>query len=271
MKSHIIHLGTKKLSLMFLILALAVFIISMPAQGQSSIQKVDAEHSIARLSLGEVEIGVARVSGNVAFAANDPSSAVVNLNIVPDSLGADEREISFQSKRSAMTSDGKLAVTGDLSVTAIERPVISYVGAGEDYHGAQYGEPVVYTDAREVTLVFPAGSPAPGALQLSASTDVSPERFPQLVEALAHGNWPSIVVEDEYWTATPGEDYDGLVCTGTPVKAAMNSVTTDEGGREDYSGPQPVAIPDGSHATIAFNLKLTQVAAAPSAAETAGN
>lgn len=274
MKSHMIQFAGK-LSLMVLVLALAVGIASMPAQAQSGIWKVDAEHSIARLSLGSVETGVARVSGSVAFAADDPSDRVVNLNIGPDNHGADDPEISFHSKRSVMTSDGKLAVTGVLAVTRIERPVIGYVGGGEGYYGAQYAEPVVHTDKREVTLVFPIGSLAPhnGSMQLSASADISRERFPQLVDALAQGNWANVVVEDEHCAmpATVGEDYHGADCTGTPVEAASNSVTTYEGGGEGYYGSQPVAVPDGSHATIALNLQLTQVAAAPSAAQTSGN
>lgn len=271
MKSHMIQLPTNKVGLIFLLLALAVGM----AHAQNGIWKVDAEHSIARLSLGSVETGVARVSGSVAFAGDDPSDPVVNLNIGPDNHGADDPEISFHSKRSMMTSDGKLAVTGDLSVTRIERPVIGYVGGGEGYYGAQYGEPAVHTDKREVTLVFPTGSLAPrnGEILLSTSADISRERFPQMVDALAQGNWASVVVEDEHCTmpATVSEDYHGADCTGTPVEAASNSVTTYTGGGEGYYGTQPVAVPDGSHATIALNLKLTQVASAPSAAQTAGN
>jgi hypothetical protein len=175
-----------------------------------------------------------------------------------------------------MTSDGKIAVVGNLSVTRIERPVISYAGGGEGYYGVQYGEPVVHTDTREVTLLLPAANlsaPKNGAIQLSASTDISRERFPQLVGALAQGNWQSVVVENEHCAmpSTVSEDYAGAVCTGTPVEAASNSVTTYAGGGEGYYGSRPVAIPDGSRATIAFNLQLTQAVSAPSAAQTAGN
>ena len=270
MKSQIMQVATNKVGLIFLLLALAVGV----AHAQSGVWTVDAEHSTARLSLGSVETGVARVSGSVAFAADDSSDPVVNLNIGADTPGADDPQISFHSKRSAMTSDGKLAVTGDLSVTRIERPVIPYVGGGEGYYGAEYGEPVVHSDTREVTLVLP--SPAAQrneTLQLSAVTDISRERFPQLVNALAQGNWASVVVQDEHCTMPPtvGEDYAGAVCSGTPVEAATNSVTTYAGGGEGYYGSHPVAIPDGSHATIALQLQLTQVVSAPSAAQVAGH
>lgn len=268
MKSQIIQVATNKVGSIFLLLALAVGV----AHAQSGIWKVDAEHSTARLSLGSVETGVARVSGNVAFAANDSSDPVVNLSIGSGIPSAEDPQISFQSERSAMTNDGKLAVTGKLSVTRVERPVISYTGGGEGYYGAEYGEPVLHTDSREVTLVLPKpGDPQNGKMQLTASTDISRERFPQLVDALAEGKWPSMVVEDEHCTmpTTVGEDYHGADCTGTPVEAASNSVTTYAGGGEGYYGSERVAVPDGSHATIALNLQLTQAVSAP--AQNSGN
>jgi len=288
MKSHmqrIVHFATNEVGLVFLLLALAIGIASIPAHAQNGIWQVDAEHSIARLSLGSnpesAEVGVARVSGNVAFDSSDPADPIVNLNIKPDnSLGADYSEISFQSKRSAMTSDGKLAVAGDLSLTRVERSLTAYVGGGEGYYGAEYGAPVVQTDTEEITLVFPAASlPAAqnGAMQLSATTHISRERFPQLLAALAQGNWPSTMVQDENCTmpSTVGEDYSGAICTGTPVETATNAVNPYAGGGDGYYGSEPAVVPDGSQATIALNLKLTQVAFAPSAssavAQTAGN
>jgi len=287
MKSHmmrIIDFASNKVGLTFLLLALAIGVASIPAHAQDGIWQVDAKHSMARLSLGSgaksAEIGLARVSGNVVFDSNDPADPVVDLNIKPDkSLGADYSEISFQSKRSAMTSDGTLAVVGDLSLTRVERSVT--MDANEGYYGAEYGEPVVQTDTQEVTLIFPAASlPAAhdGTMQLSATTNISRERFPQLLAALAQGNWPSMVVQDEKCTTTyagGGEGYYGATCTGTPVETPTNAVNAYAGGGEGYYGSEPAVIPDGSQATIALNLKLTQVASAPSAssgaAQTAGN
>jgi len=268
----------------FLLLTLALAVVSLPARAQSGIWQVDAQHSIARLSLGSgsrsVEVGVARVSGSVAFDASNLADPLVNVNIDPVKA-ASYSEISFKSKQSEMTRDGKLAVIGDLSLTRVERSATTYAGGGEGYYGSEPGEPVVRTDTREVTLVFPGASlPAAqnGAMQLSAAAHISRERFPELLSAMAAGDWPNQVVEEEYCTmpATPlGEGYYGPVCTGTPVVTATNSVTAYAGGGEGYYGSEPAVIPDGSQATIAFELKLTQPVSAPSAAsgsaETAGN
>lgn len=267
-----LHLVTVNFSLtLALLLALAVS-FSMPAHAQSGSWQVDAEHSIARLSLGRApqsaEVGLATVSGSVVFDSNDPADPAFDLNIASDKkLGPNSAEISFKSKRSAITSDGKLAIVGDLSVSRIERSV--RMDPNEAYHGPEYGEPVVYTDTQEVTLVFPGPNlPAAqnGAIKLSASTIINRESFPQLLAALESGNWPSVVVENKNCTnpSTVGEDYSGPTCTGTAVTTATNSVQTATAGAEGYDGFERAVVPDRNHATIAVDLKLTQMAPAPS-------
>lgn len=270
-----------------LLLALAVF-FSIPAHAQSGIWQVDAEHSIARLSLGRApqsaEVGLAAVSGSVVFDSNDsadPSDPISDVNIASDkTLGPNASEISFKSKRSVISKDGKLAVVGDLSIRRLERSVT--MDANEAYHGAEYADPLVYTETHEVTLVFPGTSlPAAqnGAIKLSASTIINREDFPQLLAALQSDNWPSVVVEDANCTnpSTIGEGYSGAICSGTTVTTATNSVPPANVGGEGYSGFEPAVVPDGNHATIALNLTLTQSAPASAqsglsvAAESAGH
>ena len=283
MRSHTVRtlqFVTGKVGLVLSLLALAVAIASVPARAQDGTWQVDREHSIARLSLGtaptSAEVGVARVGGKVVFDSSKDADPVVDLNIKPDGPRADYSTISFKSKRSERTSDGKLIVIGDLALTRVVRSVTPYTGGGEGYYGMEYGEPEVQTETREVSLILPSANlPAAqnGAMELQASANISRERFPQLLSLLAAGNWPNEVVEDEHCTmpSTIGEDYHGANCTGTQVATAPNSVTTYEGGGEGYFGSQPAVIPDGSQAVIAFDLKLTQVASAPSAALASGN
>lgn len=283
MKSHLLHtirLAIGEIGLLSLSLLLAAGVAFIPAQAQDGAWKIDGEHSIARLSSGSTDLGVARVSGDVVFVANEADDPAVNLTIKPDKgRAADYSEVSFKSKRSALTGDGKLAVVGDLSVTHVERSVS--LDPNEGYYGATYGVPVVHTDAREVTLLFPAEvHPAVehGRMQLTASTNISREYFPQLLTALAPGNWPNLVVEDEQCTvpSTIGEGYSGATCTGTPVATASNNAApaTPAVG-EGYYGFESASTPNLSVATIALELKLTSVASAPStasgAAGSAGN
>lgn len=288
MRSHvqrIIQFASSGVSLFFLLLILAVCIASTTAHAQDDTWQADAQHSIARLSLGagskSVEVGVSRVSGTVAFSASDPADPVVDLKLTPENgAAADYSQISFKSKRSEMTTDGKVAVVGDLSVTRVERSVT--MDGSEGYYGAQYGEPVSHTDTQEVTLVFPAADLSAahgGTLQLSAATNISRERFPQLLSALARRDGQSIVVQDENCTmpSSPvGEDYSGAICTGKVITTATNSaVPATPAVGEGYYGFEPAVVPDGSQATIAFDLTLTPVASGPAvgynAAQVAGN
>lgn len=284
-KSRFIKYGSRLLALLTaVLLAFAVCLASVPARAQGGSWQVDPQLSVARLSLGRgsnaFEIGVARVSGDVVFDSNDPSDPSVSLKITPDNgPRAEYEKMSFTSKRSAMTSDGKLVVTGELSVSRIERSVT--IEPNEAYAGPQYGDPVAHTDTRETTLVFPDPRQLTahnGVMEFSGTTSVIREAFPQLLNALALDHWPTTLVNDEKCSvpSTIGEDYSGIKCTGTAIASVSNHlVPTGNPGAEDYAGFQPAVNPDRERATIALDLKLTQLATTPSAtsgaAESAGH
>jgi hypothetical protein len=251
-----------------LMLLLAVVIASLPVHAQDTLQ-VDPQHSFARLSVGSgtnaLGIGLARVSGDLVFDSSDPADPVVNLKITPDDGPRVEyAEMTFASQRSVATPDGKLMVTGDLSITRVERSVM--MDANEAYAGPQYGESIAHTDTRQITLVFsdPRHSAASddGVMQLSGTSSVSRETFPELVDGLTPGNWPTMLVDDKRCElpSTFGDDYSGAACTGTLVATVTNSVVmVGTAGGEDYSGFQPTARPDRKQATMALDLKLKEV------------
>ena len=286
MKSHAlrnVHFVSGRVSLaLLLLLAFAVCLASVPARAQGGIWQVDAQHSVARLSLGRgsnaFEIGVARVSGDMFFDSNDPADPSVSLKITPDNApSAEYPTMSFTSQRSAMTSDGKLAITGELSVSRVERSVT--MEPNEAYAGPQYGDPVNITETRQITLVFPnprqlAGEN--GVMQFPGTTSVSREDFPELLDALTLDNWPTILVNDEEcrMPSSAGEDYSGVKCTGTEIASVSNNVVVlGVAGGEGYSGFSPAVTPDRERATIALNLKLTRQATTPAsgAANSAGH
>jgi polyisoprenoid-binding protein YceI len=261
-----------------LLLAFAVCFASVPARAQGSNWKVDAEHSIARLSVGSgsnaVEIGVARVSGEVVFDSSDPADPVVTLNLKPGNGAAEDyRHLSFTSTGSARTTDGRLVVTGNLSVTRVERSVT--IEPNEAYAGPVYGEPTAHTDTHEITLVFsdPRQPVLPsGQMELSASTTLSRESFPQLLDAMTPGAWPTMLVNNETCRvpSTIGEDYSGPVCTGTVIATVTNEERiTGTAGGEDYRGFEPSVAPKSNQAIIAMNLKLTPLS--PTATAASGN
>ena len=245
-------------------LSLTVVSVSMPLHAQDTWQ-VDPQHSVATLSLGseanQLQIGLARVSGEIVFESSDPGDPIVTLKIVGDARAADYASMSFSSKRSAIRADGKLTVTGDLSVTRVERSVTMV--PNEAYAGPQYGEPVARTTTRLITLIFsdpPQVFSQTGAMHFSGRSTVIREDFPDLLDAIALDDWPSQLINDEKCESpsTIGEDYHGSECTGTVIASVSNTeVPTGGSGGEGFYGFEPVITPDRNKATIALDLNLT--------------
>jgi hypothetical protein len=269
MKSHFI---SKVWSLvhssgLVLMMTLASLVVSIPAQAQDIFQ-VDPQQSVAHLSLGSgqdaMEIGLARVSGQVVFDSAESADPSVSLKITPyDEPRSVYVGMSFTSERSALTPDGKLAVTGKLSVTRVERSVT--MEPNEAYAGPQYGEPVSDTVTREITLMFSdprrqaSGSPT---TEMFGTTSVSRETFPQFVDAVTAGDWPTALVDEEKCEqpSTIGEDYSGAACTADIAAAISNpAVIAGNAGAEDYSGFYPLGTSDHKQATMTLDLNLTEL------------
>jgi len=259
---------TKRLYRIVNLLLLAATTVPIAAHAQDSWQ-IDPKHSIATLSLGsganQLQIDLARVSGEVVFESSDPGDPIVILKIVADPREADYASMSFSSKRSAIRADGKLTVTGDLSVTRVERSVT--MEPNEAYAGPEYGEPVARTTTRQITFIFSDPRQVPSqsdAMQFTGSSTVSREDFPDLLDVIALDDWPSQLINDEKCEnpSVIGEDYYGPECTGTVIASVSNAVVPrGNPGAEDFSGFEPTVSPDRNKATIALDLKLTPMSA----------
>jgi len=254
------------------LLLLAATTAPMAAHAQDSWQ-IDAKHSVATLSLGsgahQLQIGLARVSGEVVFESSNPGDPIVTLKIVGDAREADYASMSFSSKRSAIGADGKLTVTGDLSVTRVERSVT--MEPNEAYAGPQYGKPVARTTTHQITLIFSDPRQVPyqnGAMHFSGRSTISREDFPDLLDAIALDDWPSQLINDEKCEnpSTIGEDYHGPECTGTVIASVSNvEVPTGGSGGEGFYGFEAIVTPDRNKATIALDLKLRPMSASSTA------
>ena len=181
--------------------------------------QVDARHSDAQLvtdattNYGKNKInftlGNTRVSGRVKLDNNEPSKSAFDFTMYPansaaPAIGEDGKVrsqwlvnmanhtlVCFHSKGFVRTADGRLRTTGDLVLTRVDRNV--EFGSGEAYAGPVYGPPMIHRLTRQATFVFDV--PAAGAtgqksssndaeLQISGSTNVIAEDFPQLVKAV---------------------------------------------------------------------------------------
>jgi polyisoprenoid-binding protein YceI len=260
-----------------------------PAFAQSTNWKLNSDHSTGRLSLSSTadpsatfDVGIARVKGSINLDATSATNSSFNFTIYPadqdpltinpnGTLNVGEFSnvprstvINFRSKEVKLTGDGDLAVTGDLTLTHLERPVL--ITYNEAYSGPVYGEPEVHSSTREVTFVFDraAASAAQAGsnrkLKLVASTDIKTEDFPGLFEAVTDANWP-LVVKDKVCEdpSEAGEDYQGAHCTGTPVVISSHPPVALTVG-EDYPGPNQEFAASTVHdnISIALNLELTR-------------
>lgn len=267
-----------------------------PALAQNTNWKLNSAHSAGRLSISSTadpnagfDAGIARVKGSVRLNAGSPARSWFDFTIYPadqgpasihedGSLNAAEFSnvprstvINFQSKQVTLTGNGDLAVTGDLTLSHLERPYL--VTYSEAYGGPVYGEPEVRSATREVTFVFQnvaaaeAKAGSSRQLKLAGSAGIKTEDFPGLFEAVTNANWP-LVLDDKSCQepAIIGEEYHGTGCTSSPVVASSRpspDVTVKE-----YPGSHPATGRVRDNVKIALTLELTRDASA--VAEVAG-
>jgi len=291
----------------FLTASLTIVILAVtspPAFADGGSWFLDSTTSDARFFQGSatnpnsVNTGVARVTGEVKLDENNLDNSVFDLSIYPadenwgHALNAegtlpagyvpdptDHTLLTFKSKRILTTSDGKLEVIGNLTLTRVERSVT--LTPNEAYAGPVYGDPVIHTETREVMFLFPSSIATPPSeglspatfktqsrLEVSGSAGIGRENFPELLSAISDTNWPS-VVQNEHCTmpSTIGDDYSGAQCTGTVIAATNHdNCHMPASIGDDYSGPL-CSPPAGDQTTIVVNLKLQQ-ASSESSSET---
>ena len=254
---------------------------------------MNSDHSTGRLSLSStadpnatLDVGIARVKGSVNLDASSLSNSSFDFIIYPadqdpasinkdGSLNAAEFSnvarstvFTFRSREAKITGDGDLAVTGNLTLTHLERPFTITVNE-------VYGEPEVHSTTSEVTFVFSHAAAAAAnvgnrpKLKLAASVNIKTEDFPGIFEAVTDLNWP-VVVEDQNCDkpATIGEEYHGTSCTGTSLFVSSSGSSSPTIG-EDYPGPDLDTPRVRDNVSIALNLELIRDAAVAAKARAA--
>lgn len=161
----------------FVLIVVILTFLAVVSPAQSANWVIDTDHSNARMSLDALtdptsafDRGVSRVSGAAILDKRDLTKSVFAFSIYPANVGlrpiiddgtwangsnmdsATYSDISFQSTGGTLLGDGGLEVTGDLTLTHMERPLSS--AAGEAYDGLVYGEPIVHSVTREATFIF---------------------------------------------------------------------------------------------------------------------
>src|SRR6202140_370781 len=228
------------------IVVLVGIISAMPVAAQNNTWGIDSEHSTARLFLASsktpdavVNVEIARLSGVVDDIGGDPKTSAFDFTIYPadettvptsseetrgDLPDADAYTvISFKSKRVVPTGGANFRVTGDLTLTYIERSPT--YDATEAYAGPVYGPPVMHSETREAVFAFQRMSAPTSqtlnerAAELSGSSAITAEDFPELVSAVSATDWPALVADEQcVMPLDIGEDFSGPRCSGEAVE-----------------------------------------------------
>ncbi|HXZ80859.1 MAG TPA: YceI family protein [Terriglobales bacterium] len=272
------------------ILALGVLALGVPKQASvAGSWLVDSRHSDAQLITDgttdygktkmNVTLGFTRVNGILRLDEADPTKSRFDFRLYPATSMAPPIEedghlknewlanlanhtlVCFHSKGFTRTADGRLQTTGNLTLTRVDRNVEAT--PNEAYAGPVYGPPIIHKVTREATFVFDvpaedANKQKDGGIQLSGSTMLGRENFPQLVKAVVGTYWPPVVKDkDCHAPANVSEDYHGAECTGTlEMPAALPQPSGSQVG-EDYPGPANFNAVNGNQLTILVHLQLT--------------
>ena len=245
------RISIRQMAVMFAIAGLA----ACPALAQQSLWSVDAGHSTAQIYLGSnsnlQNVGVAPVRGVAAFNVADPADSALEFSAkLPEG-----QWLSFRSERVEVDFDGKLHVTGQMTLSRIERSV--QLDPREDYSGPIYGEPVIYQVRREVSFVLPMADAAEQDATITAEADLGIENFPEMFAAVRQANWQPVIEDERCEIAQVGDDYRGAICSGKMLVPVLNIAAVSVG--EDYRGFD-VMQPSGKEVKLVLQLNLNRQA-----------
>jgi polyisoprenoid-binding protein YceI len=248
---------------------------------------LDSSRSNARLVQGAganselVNSGIARVTGEVKLDTNDLEASFFDLSIYPADEGwehvlnpegtwpttyapraTDRRLLTFKSTRIVRTGNGALEVTGNLTLTHVERTAAT---PAEAYAGPVNGDLVIHNRTREITFLFPSASaPHPstpliptmvqkrGVLEIVGSAHVEHEEFSELVGAIKETSWPPVGQNEDCHKLSPlGKNSNGAPSTAPRIALARdNDCQAPISAGEEYSGPQCTPASDNQTAIV---------------------
>ena len=247
--------------------------LAQPALAQTGNWRVDNAHSAGKVSVDDqavagrinVLVGGAGVSGSLHLDRTDVSKSTFEFTAAPADATADRTtgrdgkpttQIHFRSKNVSWTDEGRLKVTGTLTVTRVTFD--GQLDANEGYSGPVYAQRSVSHASREETLILPvpANAEAGAAFDGNVLLRVNREDFPEFLTAVLSTSWPPIA-QGTQCQAQPSasEDYSGTLCTGSQVIVPYDTRTV-AAASEDYPGDGANSATAGNVVTVALHLHL---------------
>ena len=244
--------------------------LAQPVFAQTGNWQVDSTRSAAKVSVDDqaaagrinVLLGGAGVVGSLHLDRADVSKSSFQFTAAPadgataDRASVPSTQISFRSQKASWTDDGRLKVTGTLTVTRVTFE--AQLDGNEGYSGPVYTQRTVSQASREETLILPVPADAEASAVFDGNTAVRVNRedFPELLTAVLSTNWPA-VARDAQCQAQPaaGEDYSGTLCTGSQVIMPSDTRTV-LAASEDYPGDGANSATAGNVVTLALHFHL---------------
>jgi polyisoprenoid-binding protein YceI len=290
-----------KIPLRFACGAALGFCFAAASWPQSATWQIDPGHSTASFSLETAggaarpfNLAIAMVAGRLDFDPDKTSESTLQLNIFPagesdnllDRSGrfragafADLTKYSlltFQSKSSKLTAQGKIEFQGDLTVIHVVRQ--AEIDWSNAYAGPIEQEPLTQRVNHKATIaldpkaLLEANANAKTRADVAALAGIDRATFQQSWDAMRDSVWPVVVFDRDcrmpYYIGPSMRDYNGPACTGTPVtKASYDSSPVPPEFNDIGAGYPPP--PSGNEISIAINLHL--IHAAPDAARSSGS
>jgi polyisoprenoid-binding protein YceI len=273
-----------------LLLGITVLTItSVSAQGAK--WKIDAGHSTASIFLARsgdtdpgINIAVAIAAGAMELDSADPSKFSLQLNIIPADQGDALLEpqgtlrtgayaalsrytvMSFQSKSAVRDASGELQLTGDVTITYVEREAPSDWNIA--YSGATAITPVSKSATRTVTFTFDK-SPSEiaygqkvGWMEITGYGKIPLEDLRDMRFWLSNSVWPTLVEDRNCYTpnySVSMRDYHGAVCTGNVVETEPRKRVADGSTSGlDYSGPRYETPKKINEVRLVIDLKMRE-------------
>lgn len=263
--------------LRLVLVAAAASSLALPAFAQSAEWRVDGNHSSAHITVetqprdtrDSVTLAAAAASGVLRIDAVNPANSALEIDLAP--AGAQSglstggpilaTHLTFRSQKAALTPDGKLKLTGKLTVSHIIREI--HGDANEAYSGPIETSRVIFQTTREESLVL--GLPEASrdgrtnpSTEVSTSLRVSAEDFPELLNGNLAANWPAVAQDGNCdYSTSASEGYSGAVCTGSAVES-RSIRRAPEFASESYSGDDAYSASPASIITVALHLRLQQ-------------
>jgi polyisoprenoid-binding protein YceI len=296
-KKHIAALGTALLIAMPAIAQTEAVVLPATRSLTAQVWQVDSDRSVAELTTDgtsdygkskiNLPLGVGKVDGVLTIDESDLTGSKVDLQfypanstkssiarngnfevVSPANLTANTL-VSFHSKKLFRMPDGRLRVTGDITLTSVDRTV--QITPSEGYAGAVYGPSVIHRTSREATFLFdlPASNGTRGkdpGISATASTRVFREDFQELVTAIVNTDWPPVVQDEHCILTGAGSGYYGAQCAGTPMGSPSAPVAFGASTAEDYPGPQDFNAIAGERLDVLIRMHLLPMASRESAA-----